>query len=83
MNASVGKVIAELGRTLGKALLAGVGVEIAKVAGAHMKKRLGPRDGAAAKEDPPPPTADEVQRENEKLREEIEKLREELAAARR
>jgi len=77
MNPLVGKVIADIARALGKAVLAGVGLELAKVASDHVKRRLGPKkaDGDDADEEP------DLEAENQKLKAEIEKLRDELAAA--
>lgn len=77
------KIIVEIGRTLGKAVLAGLGVELARLASLHLRKRLDPSDPAA-------PTAaeraadgeepEDLKAENEKLRAELEKLKIELAA---
>jgi hypothetical protein len=70
---SVGKIVVTVGKLIGEALLAGVGLEIAKVTGEHLKKRLGPKDAK---------TKEEVAAENEKLKAENSKLKEELARAR-
>lgn len=93
MNALIGKVIVEIGRTLGKAVIAGIGMELAKVAGTHLQKRLAakpaPKDGKAAKasddKDKDPvadPDVERVRAENERLRAEVARLREELDAVR-
>lgn len=74
-------VIIEIGRTLGKAVLAGVGVELARLASLALRKRLDPSDEEkAAKEREPTP--EELKAENEKLKAELEKVRQELAATR-
>jgi hypothetical protein len=70
---SLPRVIVTVGKLIGEALLAGVGLEIAKVTGEHLKKRLGPKDAK---------TKEEVAAENEKLRAENAKLKEDLARAR-
>lgn len=91
MNALITKVIVEIGRTLGKAVIAGIGVEIAKVAGTHLQKRLAAKDrdkdakgkhGKDGKDGVPVEEVESVKAENERLRAEIDRLREELAAAR-
>jgi hypothetical protein len=74
----VGKIVVEFGRLLGKAFIAGVGMEIAKVAGSHLQKRLAPKDD---KKKEPEPTEEELRAENDKLRAEVDRLREELATA--
>ena len=71
-------IIVEIGRTLGKAVLAGVGMELARLASLALRRRLDPKDEeeAASKE----PTPEELKAENEKLKAELEKLKTELAA---
>jgi regulator of replication initiation timing len=87
MNSLITKVIVEVGRTLGKAVVAGLGVELARLASAHLRKRLGPRDA----EEERPVAADDaelksdisaVKEENARLRAEVDRLREELGAGR-
>ncbi len=69
-------IIVEIGRTLGKAVLAGVGMELARLASLALRKRLDPSDEEeAAKE----PTPEELKAENEKLKAELEKLKTELS----
>ena len=69
-------IIVEIGRTLGKAVLAGVGMELARLASLALRRRLDPKDDEeAAKE----PTPEELKAENEKLKAELEKLKTELA----
>jgi hypothetical protein len=75
MQALVGKVIVEVGRALGKAFIAGVGLEVARVAGMHLRKNLGPKD----KDDDERDDKDKVREENERLKAEVTKLKEELA----
>ena len=77
MNQLVGKVIADIARALGKAVLAGVGLELAKVASDHVKRRLGPKKNGEGEAEEEP----DLESENAKLKAEIEKLRDELAAA--
>ena len=70
-------IIVEIGRTLGKAVLAGVGMELARLASLALRRRLDPHDEEeAAKE----PTPEELKAENEKLKAELEKLKTELAS---
>jgi hypothetical protein len=70
---SLPRVIITVGKLIGEALLAGVGLEIAKVTGEHLKKRLGPKDAK---------TKEEVAAENDRLKAENAKLKEELSRAR-
>jgi hypothetical protein len=65
----LGKVLAQIGRTLGFALLAGLGGELAKTAGEQMRGRL--------KKD------EEEQKKREELEQEVKRLREELDALRK
>lgn len=71
-------IIVEIGRTLGKAVLAGVGVELARLASLALRKRLDPAEKEAAEKEPEPTPA-ELKAENEKLKAELEKLKTELA----
>jgi hypothetical protein len=75
------KIIVEIGRTLGKAVLAGVGVELARLASLALRRRLDPQD-PAAKDKEAEPTPEELKAENEKLKAELEKLKTELETAR-
>jgi gas vesicle protein len=61
----VSNVVVEIVKTMGKALIAGVGVELARVAGQHLSKRL----------------TETLKQENERLRSEVQKLKDELQAA--
>jgi cell division protein FtsB len=70
-------IIVEIGRTLGKAVLAGVGMELARLASLALRKRLDPTDEEKADQEPSP---EELKAENEKLKAELEKLKTELAA---
>lgn len=72
----MGRIIVDIGRTLAKAVLAGVGVELARLVSLHMRKRLDPGDPAApaAEEELP----EDLKAENAKLRAEVEKLKSEL-----
>jgi len=70
-------VVVEIVKTVGKALLAGVGVEIARVAGQHLNKRLGPNAQAQAQDKK---DAERLKAENEALRTEVSRLKAELAA---
>ncbi|HEY4221083.1 MAG TPA: hypothetical protein VGO62_07065 [Myxococcota bacterium] len=73
---SLPRVVLALGKVLGEALIAGVGMEIAKVAGEHMKKRVGPKKTEAEQK------AEDTAAENERLKAEVTRLREELLRAR-
>jgi hypothetical protein len=64
------RLLVEIAKTLGKALIAGVGVEIARLAGQHLNTRLGPKKGPDGKRTP-----EELEAENQRLREELDKLR--------
>jgi cell division protein FtsB len=70
-------IIVEIGRTLGKAVLAGVGVELARLASLALRKRLDPSDEQKAEKEPTP---EELKAENEQLKAELEKLKTELAS---
>lgn len=88
MRPFIGKVVAEIGRTLGRAVIAGIGMEIAKVAGSHLQKRLAAKDKAApagqgAEPEGGASDVEQVRAENDRLRAEVERLREELEARRR
>ncbi len=65
-------VIVEIGKALGKAVVAGVGLELARLATGHMRKRLGVKDEEAEKRDA---DLEKVKRENEALRKEIDQLK--------
>ncbi|MCC7112212.1 MAG: hypothetical protein IT382_23160 [Deltaproteobacteria bacterium] len=68
----IGKVLLEIGKALGKAVIAGVGVELARVASGHVQKRFGPKKDDKKPEDMTP---EELRRDNERLRAENERLR--------
>jgi hypothetical protein len=83
--AGPGKVVVEIGKALGKAVIAGLGLELARVATKAVKSRLGAaadRDGEdgddAPKTAPARGAADDVatlRRENAALRAELDALR--------
>ena len=72
------KIIAEIGRTLGRAVLAGVGVELARLASLALRKKLTPEE-VAAEEKKQAEEAD-LKAENEKLKAELATLKEQLRA---
>ncbi len=78
MGPMVGKVLLEIVKALGKAVVAGVGVELARVASGHVQKRFGPK-----KDDKKPEemTPEELRKENERLRAEVEELKERLGTS--
>ncbi|OGQ12998.1 MAG: hypothetical protein A2138_23875 [Deltaproteobacteria bacterium RBG_16_71_12] len=78
MGPTVGKVLLEIVKALGKAVVAGVGVELARAASGHVQKRFGPK-----KEDKKPEemTPEELRKENERLRAEVEELKERLGTS--
>ena len=88
MGPFTNKFIGDVARTVGKALLAGVGMELAKVIGEHIRRRVGPKPDATAGSAHPvgPGSAgtDDAHRaaEVERLRMENARLRDELAAPR-
>ncbi len=68
----MGTVIIEVGKTLAKAVIAGVGVELARLASGHMRKRLGVKEEEREKlED----EVEQIRRENAELKREIEALK--------
>lgn len=75
MGPMVGKVVVEIVKTLGKAVIAGVGVELARVASSHVQKRFGPKKDD---KNPDAMTPEELKKENERLRAEVEELKERL-----
>lgn len=75
MGPMVGKVVLEIAKALGKAVIAGVGVELARVASGHVQKRFGPKKDDKKPEDMTP---EELRRENERLKAEVEALKERL-----
>jgi hypothetical protein len=85
MQALIGKIVIEVGKQLVKAMIAGVGLELAKVAADHVRKRLGPKKDAkpgakaAGTANPPPATTEEqlarAKAENAELKAELEKLK--------
>lgn len=68
----IGKVLLEIAKALGKAVIAGVGVELARVASGHVQKRFGPKKDDKEPEDMTP---EELRKENERLRAEVEELK--------
>jgi hypothetical protein len=97
--ANPGRIVAEIGKALGKAVIAGVGLELARVATRAIRTRLGDADerrgddderahaNVANKTTPKKKDGDDdaaaLRRENAALREELEKLRREQDAGRR
>lgn len=91
LNNQIGKVLVEIGKALGKAVVAGIGLELARAASGHVKRVVGPKDAetettttttttTTAKKKPPQQTAaaddvDEVRKENQRLREELAALK--------
>ena len=68
----MGSVIVEIGKALGKAVVAGVGLELARLASGHMRKRLGVKDEDEEKRQS---EIEKMKRENEELRKELEALK--------
>ncbi len=90
---AVGKLLLEVGKALGKAVVAGIGLELARAASGHVKKAVGPKDKAKDGQrrdgsddvdtDDERRTAsaadvERIRRENAALREELEALKREL-----
>jgi hypothetical protein len=90
---AIGKVLLEVGKALGKAIIAGVGLELARAATGHVKKAVGPKDDKDASKDAPPdapkdtapPTASTAATaaDVERIRQENALLREELESLKR
>ena len=78
MGPMVGKVVIEIAKALGKAVIAGVGVELARVASGHVQKRFGPKKDDKKPEDMTP---EELRRENERLKAEVEELKDRLGSS--
>lgn len=68
----MGSVIVDIGKTLAKAVIAGVGVELARLASGHMRKRLGVKEEEAEKLEH---EVEEIRKENAALKKEIEALK--------
>ena len=51
---TVGKVLVEIGKALGKAIVAGVGLELARAATGHVKRIVGPKDDGDGDNDADP-----------------------------
>jgi cell division protein FtsB len=68
----VGGVIIDIGKTLAKAVIAGVGVELARLASGQMRKRLGVKEEEAEKLEA---DLEQIKRENAELKREIEALK--------
>lgn len=79
MGPMVGKVLLEIAKALGKAVIAGVGVELARVASGHVQRRFGPKDDAKKAEDMTP---EELREENARLKAEVEDLKQRLDSPR-
>jgi hypothetical protein len=92
-GAAVGKLLLEVGKALGKAVVAGIGLELARAASGHVKKAVGPKDKTKdgerrdAREDVGADAADERRTASaadvERIRRENAALREELEALKR
>lgn len=94
-GAAVGKLLLEVGKALGKAVVAGIGLELARAASGHVKKAVGPKDKGANDDARRDTDSDEgearrtataadverIRRENAVLREELEALKRELRKA--
>lgn len=78
MSPFIGKIVLEIGKSVGKAVLAGIGLELAKVASDHVRRRLGPRD--AKKPLTPEEQLAEVKAENEALKAELARVKASAAA---
>ena len=79
------KIIVEIGRTLGKAVLAGLGVELARLASLALRKKLTPKEEAekaAAEAAEDAAEEKDLRAENEKLKAELARLRTELETSR-
>lgn len=72
MGPAFGRVLLEIAKALGKAVIAGVGVELARVASGHVQKRFGPKKDEKKPEEMTP---EELRKENERLRAEVEELK--------
>ncbi len=79
MGPQLGKVLAAIARTLGFALLAGLGGELAKTAGEQMRTKL-KKKGDEPEEETPEQAA---KRKQDELEAEVKRLREELDALRK
>lgn len=44
LNNQIGKALVEIGKALGKAIVAGIGLELARAATGHVKRIVGPKD---------------------------------------
>jgi hypothetical protein len=75
MGANLGKVIAAVARTLGFALLAGLGGELAKTAGEQMRTKLKKKDDEETPEEAAKRRQDELEAEVKRLRQELDALR--------
>lgn len=73
---NAGKVLVEIAKALGKAVIAGVGVELARVASGHVQRRFGVRQEDPKKEEEMTP--EELRRENQRLKAEVEALKQRL-----
>lgn len=89
LGPTLGKIVVEIGKTLGKAIITGVGLELARVASLKVRRRLGEEEKPktpppvqtrtdATYPDGPPQPSDELARaraQNAALREELERLK--------
>ena len=90
---AVGKLLLEVGKALGKAVVAGIGLELARAASGHVKKAVAPKDQAKdgerrdARDDVDTDDADQrrtaTAADVERIRRENAALREELEALKR
>jgi hypothetical protein len=85
--ANVGRIVAEVGKALGKAVIAGLGLELARVTTVFVRRRLGADDNAQrsaptddARDDRAAQRKPSVDDDVEALRRENQALREELRA---
>jgi len=68
----IGRVVADVAKQLAKAVLAGVGIELARVAGEHVRDRLGVQKRRSDEE------VDALELENRRLKDEVLRLRRQL-----
>jgi len=82
MGPLIGKIVVDVARALGKAVVAGVGFQLAALASSHMQKKFGPADKKQSEADKKAELEADVERvkaENEKLKAEIQALKDERA----
>lgn len=87
LNGAIGKALIEIGKALGKAVVAGIGMELARAASGHVKRIASPKDkkGASAGTVDEKHAGEELDDDDEltAMRRENARLRAELAAMRR